>query len=67
MVPGAHMASNPVIGILLSELPPTLLLLPPPSTPSIEAYCKTKRHGIDQRSYFLNFGGGLIIDRVIYV
>ena len=30
MVPGAHMASNPVIGILLSELHPTLLLLPPP-------------------------------------
>lgn len=29
MVPGAHMASNPVVGILLSELPPTLSLLPP--------------------------------------
>lgn len=33
MVPEAHMASNPVIGILLSELPPTLLVLPPPSLP----------------------------------
>lgn len=29
MVPEAHMASNPVIGILLSELLPVLPLLPP--------------------------------------
>lgn len=46
MVPEAHMASNPVIGILLSELPPTLLLLAPSLTISplsINASCKTKK------------------------
>lgn len=31
MVPEAHMASNPVSGILLAKLPPTPPLLPPPS------------------------------------
>lgn len=52
MVPEAHMASNPVIGILLSELPPTLLPQPPPLSLSIKASCEIKEHGIDQSIYF---------------
>lgn len=54
MVPEAHMASNPVIGILLSELPPTLLLKPPPLSLSIKASCEIKEHGIDQSIYFFS-------------
>lgn len=59
MVPGAHMASNPVIGILLSELPPTLSLLPPPSPrhPSpLKRGAKSKRDLIDQSCCFINLG-----------
>lgn len=57
MVPGAHMASNPVIGILLSELPPTLSLLPPPSPhhPSpLKHGAKSKSDLIDQSCCFIH-------------
>lgn len=33
MVPAAHMASNPVIGILLATLPPLAFALAPPFPP----------------------------------
>lgn len=51
------MASNPVIGILLSELPPTLSLLPPPSPrhPSpLKHGAKSKRDLIDQSCCFIH-------------
>lgn len=49
------MASNPVIGILLSELPPTLLLLPPPSPPHPSLLKPpAKLNGADQTRGFHN-------------
>lgn len=49
MVPEAHMASNLVIGILLSERLPVLLLLPPSLTPHsffFEAFCSSEEINI---------------------